>query len=200
LRVSRGIASLGSSVNIILGQTAIHGCYVIGLPAHADDRGTFVKVFQSDAFRAHGLETNFPEEFWSVSRRHVLRGLHFQVPPHEHVKLVCCVAGEVFDALVDLRKGSPTYGRSFTITLTGDTPTMIYVPIGVAHGFYAMSDQAIVLYKVSTIHSPAHDRGVLWESVGIPWPDGPRLLSPRDRSLPRLSEYESPFFAEPADA
>jgi dTDP-4-dehydrorhamnose 3,5-epimerase len=152
-----------------------------------------VKVFHEQAFAAQGLKTDFAEEYYSVSHKNVIRGLHFQLPPMDHVKMVYCVAGEVMDAVVDLRTGSPTYGQCALFELNAAKANSIYIPKGMAHGFCARSDQAIMVYKVSTIYSPAHDAGVLWNSVGIPWPTTEAILSERDQSFPPLDKFASPF-------
>jgi dTDP-4-dehydrorhamnose 3,5-epimerase len=158
-----------------------------------DQRGLFVKTFQSDEFAAAGLETNFSDEYVTVSRPEVLRGLHFQLPPHAQIKLVCCVAGKVLDAIVDLRRGSPTYGRHALFELGADRPEILYVPAGFAHGFCVVDGPALMLYKVSKPYAAAHDRGICWDSAGIPWPIRSPILSERDRQFPPLSEFESPF-------
>ena len=174
-------------------DTALPGCLRIVPPRSADLRGRFVKVLHADAFRARGLETHFAEEFYTVSGSRVLRGLHFQVPPHDHVKLVYCVVGQVLDVAVDLRRGSPTYGRSAMIELSAENEQMLYIPRGFAHGFLVTSPEAILVYKVGTVHSPQHDRGVRWDSAGINWPEGAKVISDRDLGLPPLGEFQTPF-------
>jgi dTDP-4-dehydrorhamnose 3,5-epimerase len=186
-------------MNMDLVKTPLPGCFLVGLPEQKDHRGSFVKLFHEASFRANNLETFFPESYYSISRRGVLRGLHFQLPPVEHVKLVYCLEGQVLDAVVDLRKGSPTYGQCATFELSGPDAAMLYVPVGMAHGFYVKSESALVLYKVSTTYSPAHDAGILWSSAGIPWPSGSPVLSGRDETFPALADFHSPFIF-PAEA
>ncbi|BCK88819.1 dTDP-4-dehydrorhamnose 3,5-epimerase [Sideroxyarcus emersonii] len=169
------------------------GCLELQPKVFDDARGRFVKVFHEQAFAAQGLETGFAEEYYSVSHKNVIRGLHFQLPPMDHVKMVYCVAGEVMDAVVDLRAGSPTYGQFDLFELSAAKANSIYIPKGMAHGFCARSDQAIMVYKVGTIYSPAHDAGVLWNSVGIPWPTTEAILSARDQSFPSFDKFASPF-------
>lgn len=161
--------------------------------AFDDARGRFVKVFHEQMFAEKGLETKFAEEYYSISHKNVIRGMHFQLPPMDHVKMVCCVQGEVLDAVVDLRVGSPTYGQCALFELSAAKANSVYIPKGLAHGFCALSDQAIMVYKVSTVYSPAHDAGILWNSVGIPWPITEAILSPRDQSFPTLTDFKSPF-------
>ena len=161
-----------------------------------DARGRFVKVFHEQAFAAQGLETDFAEEYYSVSYKNVIRGMHFQLPPMDHVKIVYCVKGEVMDAVVDLRVGSPTYGQYAMFEMSATKANSIYIPKGMAHGFCVRSEQAIMVYKASTIYSPAHDSGVLWSSVGISWPTSEAILSVRDESFLPLDQFVSPFSYE----
>ncbi|MBI5429522.1 MAG: dTDP-4-dehydrorhamnose 3,5-epimerase [Nitrosomonadales bacterium] len=176
-----------------LKSSKIDGCFELQSKAFKDIRGKFVKVFHEQAFAAQGLETVFAEEYYSVSYKNVIRGLHFQLPPMDHVKMVYCVEGEVLDAVVDLRRGSPTYRQYVLFELSSTKANSIYIPKGMAHGFCALSDRAIMVYKVSTVYSPEHDAGVLWNSAGIPWPTTQAILSARDQSFPRLENFESPF-------
>jgi len=186
-------------MNLRLAQTPLPGCFLVSLPEQKDRRGSFVKLFHEASFRENGLETFFPEAYYSVSGRGVLRGLHFQLPPREHVKLVYCLEGRILDAVVDLRHGSPTYGQQATFALSGAEAAMLYIPAGLAHGFYAQSASALVLYKVSSVYSPAHDAGILWSSAGIPWPSAAPILSERDESFGPLADFDSPFHY-PAEA
>jgi len=173
--------------------TPLVGCYLLMPALHQDARGRLIKVFNEEAYAAAGLATHFVEEYYSVSRRGVLRGLHFQVPPYEHTKLVYCTEGEVLDAVVDLRAGSPTFSRHHTVSLSSQRGDILYIPAGLAHGFYVTGASATLVYKTTTVHSAPHDRGVRWNSAGIPWPDPDPILSDRDRTLPTLPEFETPF-------
>lgn len=171
----------------------IPGCYLIE-PIHIkDNRGSFVKVFRKDEYCEFGFETTFAEEYFSFSNQGVLRGLHFQKPPADHVKIVCCLSGVIFDAIVDLRVGSPTYGKYETFELSGCRIRMLYLPPGIAHGFYVISKSAIVAYMVTSLYSPEHDSGILWKSTPIPWPDRNPTLSERDRTFMPMIEFVSPF-------
>ena len=173
--------------------TKIPGCYIIQPHIATDKRGYFIKTFHQDIFNEKDLKTDWAEEYYSVSKKGVLRGLHFQLPPHEHAKLVYCTAGEVLDAVVDLRIGSPTYGNYLTFNLTAVNASIIYIPPGLAHGFYTLSKKATMMYKVNSIYMPDLDSGILWSSAGIPWPDSKPIISERDKSLPLMSEFKSPF-------
>lgn len=176
-----------------MNKTSIPGCYELFPVVFEDERGSFVKTFHKELFAEKGLETNYAEEYYSVSRKGVLRGLHFQTPPMEHVKLVYCVSGKIMDAVVDLRVGSPSYKKFETFDLNAETGNVLYVPSGLAHGFYVLSESAIVVYNVSTVYSPEHDAGILWGSTSIPWIDESPIVSKRDSEFVTLSDFKSPF-------
>lgn len=173
--------------------TKIPGCFEITTKIFRDERGLFVKTFHEDVFREYGLETHFAEEYYSFSHKRVLRGLHFQLPPMDHVKLVYCVAGKVLDVVVDLRINSPTYSDFLIFEISSERANMVYVPKGLAHGFYVLSEKAIMMYKVTTVYSPEHDTGILWNSVGIPWPVENPVVSKRDSELVAFKDFKSPF-------
>jgi dTDP-4-dehydrorhamnose 3,5-epimerase len=174
-------------------RTEIDGFLELQAFPTADSRGAFVKTFHRDFFASNGLAANLAEQYYSRSRRGVLRGLHFQLPPYDHAKLVYCVVGEIVDVAVDLRIDSPTYGRHAKFTISADCANQAFLDNGLAHGFYVVSDMAIVVYNVTSVHSPEHDGGIRWDSAEIRWPDEKPLLSARDTALPRLSEFQSPF-------
>lgn len=169
------------------------GCFEILTPVSQDSRGTFCKTFLRHEWETQGLHTDFPEEFYSISQRNVIRGLHVQTPPGATVKTVYCPYGKVFDVLVDLRKGSPTFGTFHTFILSPESANELYIPEGVAHGFCALSDEAVLVYRVSQEHDPKYDTGVRFDSVSIPWPSKKPIVSERDRSLPALADFRSPF-------
>jgi len=178
-------------MNII--PTVIPGCFEVQPRVMEDLRGRFVKTFHFETFQQLGLSTNFTEEFYSVSNRRVLRGLHFQTPPFDQCKLVYCVEGEVLDAVVDLRKGLPTFGQHALFQLKASQANMLFIPTGLAHGFYVTSPRAIMMYKVTAAYSAEHDAGILWNSVNIPWPDVAPILSNRDQQFQPFSKFHSPF-------
>lgn len=160
---------------------------------HDDDRGRFVKTLHPSWT---GGRIDVREEFYSVSSRGVLRGMHFQVPPADHVKWVTCLAGRVLDVLLDLR-GGDTYGRTWSIELDGDRPATLAIPRGIAHGFLSLTEGSVMLYRTDHEHSPDHDRGIAWDSFGFDWPLGgspsdPRT-SPRDANHLTFPEFETPF-------
>ena len=177
-------------------ELALPGCYVVRPVVRQDARGRFVKPFQASWFARAGLRTDFAEQYHSRSARGVVRGLHFQVPPADHAKLVSCVSGRVFDVALDLRVGSPTYGQVATVELDGETARAVYLPSGIAHGFQALEDGCTVLYAVTSEFAPDCDAGVLWSSAGIRWPIERSIVSDRDRALPPLDAFRSPFTSE----
>lgn len=173
--------------------TPIPGCFEIIPKIRKDSRGVFIKIFHDGEFSRLGLDTDFKEAYYSVSKKGVLRGLHFQTPPADICKLVYCVEGEILDAVLDLRKKSPTFGKSFTVSLNARTANMLFIPKGCAHGFYTVSRRVVMLYHTSGVYSPANDAGLLWNSAGIKWPCRRPVLSPRDSAFPPLSDFKSPF-------
>jgi dTDP-4-dehydrorhamnose 3,5-epimerase len=161
-----------------------------------DTRGSFVKVFLESRFQEQGLATDFREDYFSFSNAGVLRGLHFQLPPKDHAKLVYCLQGKVLDVALDLRKGSPTFGQHQIFELSGDKANMLYLPKGLAHGFYAVDGPAVLVYKVTSEYDSKCDTGILWNSAGINWPTLSPVMSDRDRSFVTLAEFNSPFTFE----
>lgn len=176
-----------------INESKLAGCFELQPKVIKDNRGSFVKVFHEVLFKAKGLETSFAEEYYSVSKKNVIRGLHFQVPPMDHVKMVYCLQGEVLDVVLDIRKGSPTYGEFDLIDLSSEKANIIYIPKGMAHGFFVKSEEAVMVYKVSSVYSSEHDEGIHWNSAGIPWPSTNVITSARDESLPDFIEFNSPF-------
>lgn len=178
---------------IAANEMPLAGCYELTPIIHKDVRGQFVKVFQDEIFLNLGLDTHYVEEFYSVSYQNVIRGLHFQLPPFEHVKLVYCVQGHIQDVIVDLRIGSPSYGQFCIIELSQQKGNMLYIPSGCAHGFCVLSDCATLVYKVSSKYSAEHDAGILWNSLNIPWHTNKPCLSARDQLFPGFDDFSSPF-------
>lgn len=174
-------------------ETPLEGCFEIQPIVRGDYRGSFIKTFHAESFSQLGLSTNFKEMLCTTSIRNVLRGLHFQIPPCDHIKLVYCAFGKIMDVAVDLRKNSPTYGKFHILELNGEKGNMIYLPKGIAHGFLTLSDKAVIIYNLTSVYSPEHDKGILWSSCGINWNNSCPILSERDKKHPRLEEFESPF-------
>jgi dTDP-4-dehydrorhamnose 3,5-epimerase len=163
-----------------------------------DARGYFTETYKKQAFTDAGLSIDFVQDNESLSREvGVLRGLHFQTPPFAQAKLVRVVRGAIFDVAVDIRKGSPSFGKWVSATLTGENGHQLLVPHGFAHGFCTLEADTVVAYKVDAPYSQPHDAGILWNdpALGIEWPvDEARIvLSDKDRVQPRLADYATPF-------
>lgn len=174
-------------------ESKLSGCFVIQFPVAHDYRGHFVKTIQRSVFEAQGLEADFKECFYSTSYENVLRGMHFQTPPSDHAKLVYCTAGAIYDMALDLRVGSPTYGQYEVYELSSNASNAVYLPRGIAHGFYAREAPAIMVYHVTSEHDPAHDEGIRWNSFGAVWPTDTPIVSPRDAAFVSLKDFKSPF-------
>lgn len=179
--------------------TSIPGCLQFSSPVHVDQRGWLVKAFQRSEFARAELEVDFQEVFWTSSNANVLRGMHVQLPHPRagatggQAKLVYCVMGDVMDVALDLRLGSPTFGRHDVVELSAEADNACYLPAGVAHGFYVRRAPAVMLYHVTTEYVAELDAGVAWDSFGAQWPTQSPILSERDASLPPLSHFDSPF-------
>ena len=177
---------------IRLTKTVCSGCYVLQPLIFEDIRGVFVKSFNTLQFEELGLRSDFSEQYYTSSRRRVLRGMHFQAPPMHHSKLVFCVEGRVLDVALDLRQASATYQQYCSVELSSVLGNMVYLEPGFAHGFYVLSEIATVVYNVTSVFSPEHDQGVRWNSFGLRWPDSDPILSVRDANLPLLADIK-PF-------
>jgi len=169
------------------------GAFVVDPAVARDERGSFVKTFHADTFARFGVQPHFVEEFYSVSAKDVVRGMHFQRPPHDHAKLVCCLRGAVRDVLLDLRTSSPTFGRAVSVDLTAENRRVLYLPTGFAHGFRSLEQDSLVLYKTTAVYSQAHDTGIRWDSFGFDWGVATPVVSARDRAFPSLAGFVSPF-------
>jgi dTDP-4-dehydrorhamnose 3,5-epimerase len=177
-------------------ETRLEGPVLIESAIHGDERGFLQESYRQNAYAELGVHDEFVQDNHSRSRRGVVRGMHFQVGSGQ-AKLVRCARGSVLDVVIDLRKGSPTYGQWEAFRLDDETMLQAYVPIGFAHGFCATSDWADVFYKSSAYYDPQLERAINYEDpdVGIEWPDIDLVASERDRSAPRLREIadELPF-------
>ena len=177
-------------------ETPLPGVLIIEPKVFGDDRGFFYESFNAARFaEATGVSVEFVQDNHSKSARNVLRGLHYQLPPYAQGKLVRCVAGEVFDVAVDIRKSSPTFGQWVGVHLSGENKRQLWIPEGFAHGFVTLSETAEFLYKTTNYYCVASDRGVAWndEQLAVTWPvEGINLiLSDKDQKQPifKLAEY-----------
>ncbi len=161
---------------------------------HEDPRGFFYESYHQDLFAKHGIHVPIVQDNHSCSSRGVLRGMHYQIAPKAQAKLVRVIRGEVFDAVIDLRKKSPTFGKHLSVKLNAKNKQMLYVPAGFAHGILALQDGTEVLYKASEFYAPSYERGVLWSdpAIGIEWPklDVPYQLSNKDQKYPLFKDAD----------
>lgn len=175
----------------------IEGPVVIRPVKHKDARGYFMETFRLDEFKKNVGDVNFVQENESRSTKGVIRGLHFQAPPFAQAKLVRCVMGRVLDVAVDIRVGSPTYGKFVAVELSEENNTQLFVPRGFAHGFSVLSDVAVFQYKCDNYYAPQAEGGIsiLDKSIGIDWGLNPEesILSEKDTKHPNLKDLVSPF-------
>ena len=177
--------------------TDIEGVYIIETKVFGDNRGYFMETYNKEQFAEAGLTMEFVQDNQSRSTKGVLRGLHFQTE-HTQGKLVRVTEGEVYDVAVDLRKGSPTYGKYVGVTLTAENKKQFYIPEGFAHGFLVLSENATFTYKCTDFYAPNAEGGIMWNDpdIAIEWPmDGIEniVLSEKDKVHPTLKELNSPF-------
>ena len=160
-----------------------------------DDRGYIVETFKQSEFEINGIQYHFVQDNESKSKAGVLRGVHYQLRPKEQGKLVRVVQGKLFDDVVDIRKGSPYYGKWLGVTLTAESKQMLWVPPGFAHGVCILEDNTVHTYKVTNEYSPEHDRGILWNDpkIGIQWPLNHPSLSSKDQNQPTLEQADNNF-------
>lgn len=165
----------------------------------ADERGVFLETYRHSDFAAAGIPEHFVQDNHSRSSGGVLRGLHYQKVPRAQGKLVRCLAGRIFDVAVDIRTGSPAYGKWAGVELSRENNRMLYVPAGFAHGFLVLSDIAEVTYKCTEEYSPSHDRGIIWNDpdIGIRWQRPDPMLSAKDAQHPRLRDADNDFVYAP---
>ncbi|MBI5569395.1 MAG: dTDP-4-dehydrorhamnose 3,5-epimerase [Desulfomonile tiedjei] len=180
---------------MIFTETSLRGAYVIDLAPVADERGFFARTFCQREFRAHGLDGTFVQCNLSYNRTcGTLRGMHYQAAPHEEAKVVACLRGAVYDAIIDLRPRSQTFRAWTAIELSEHNRRMLYVPKGFAHGFQTLADDTEVFYLMSAFYDPDSARGVRWDdpAFGIAWPETlRRMVSARDEAYPLFEEKQS---------
>ncbi|MCC6185846.1 MAG: dTDP-4-dehydrorhamnose 3,5-epimerase family protein [Chitinophagaceae bacterium] len=166
---------------------------LIQLPHFADTRGQFVKSFNDQLFQGFGINFQLKESYYSFSGKDVIRGMHFQLPPHQHAKIVFCPVGKILDVALDLRKDSPKYGQAFAQILSSENNKAYYIPEGFAHGFKALTEGALTYYLVSSGYHPASDTGIAYNSFGFDWECALPIMSERDTSFINFNDFESPF-------
>jgi len=172
---------------MIFTATALEGAWLVDVERREDERGFFARTWDRREFEARGLNPALAQCSLSFNPLEgTLRGMHFQIEPHEEAKLVRCARGSIFDVIVDLRPASPTFKKHLGVELTADNRRMLYVPEGFAHGFLTLEDETEVFYQISEFYAPECQRGLRWNdpALEIVWPAAPRLVSERDRSYP----------------
>lgn len=175
--------------------TKLSGVLVIQPKVFKDARGYFFESYSKEVFHEHNITDEFVQDNESLSQKGVLRGLHFQNPPHAQVKLVRVISGSVLDVAVDIRKNSPTYGQYFSIVLSASNKTMLYIPEGFAHGFVVLEDNTVFSYKCSRTYHKESEEGVLWcdPDLNIEWGEQTPLLSEKDKNAQKFKDFNSKF-------
>ncbi|MBD0291002.1 MAG: dTDP-4-dehydrorhamnose 3,5-epimerase [Thermoleophilia bacterium] len=180
---------------MIFTETDLSGAYVVDLERREDERGFFARAWCRNEFVDAGLSPDLVQCNISYNRRRgTVRGMHYQLPPDAEVKLVRCTRGAVYDVIVDLREGSPTYTRWIGVELSGENGRALYVPEGFAHGYQTLADETETFYQVSAFYAPGAERGLRWDdpAIAIRWPlPGDPVISEKDRSWPYLDGREA---------
>jgi dTDP-4-dehydrorhamnose 3,5-epimerase len=176
-------------------ETLIKGLLIIQPKIFRDDRGYFYEPYNKKVFTSLGINDDFVQDNQSFSQKGVLRGLHFQKPPHAQAKLIRVLQGSVWDVAVDLRKGSPTYGEYYGIELSGKNKTIFYIPAGFAHGFVTLENDTVFLYKCSGFYNKESEGSIQWNDpdINIQWNTSDPILSEKDKNGTLLKNFTSPF-------
>jgi dTDP-4-dehydrorhamnose 3,5-epimerase/CDP-3, 6-dideoxy-D-glycero-D-glycero-4-hexulose-5-epimerase len=170
-------------------RTDLEGVYIINNFVAEDERGTFVKTYNKNGFENSNLDFTIRESYFSVSHKNVLRGMHFQLPPSDHEKLVYVSSGSILDVVLDLRKKSSTYTKYITVELSALNRKSIFIPKGFAHGFMSKEDNTITVYNVATEYDNKTDQGIKFDSFGFDWLNDKSIISGRDRGFILLKEF-----------
>lgn len=176
-----------------LSETDFQGLYLIQNPVHQDERGAFFKPFEWKDIPVELGVFDPKEIYYSINRAHVIRGMHFQIPPCDHSKLVWVSKGSILDVVLDIRKGSETYGKFFTRTLDSHEGICILIPSGFAHGFLCIEEDSIVNYAQTSGYDKACDAGIRFDSFGFEWPEESPIVSTRDLAFPSFAEFLTEF-------
>ena len=171
---------------------SLEGVFLVHAKVADDLRGSFLKTYHKDIFESEGISFDYRESYYSVSKKNVVRGMHFQAPPADHDKLIYVTNGEILDVIVDIRKSSATYGQALSVSLSA-LGNSLFIPKGFAHGFLTISESATVIYNVSTVYQPKNDQGILWSSLDFEWPVKDPILSVRDKNFQSLQLFNTPF-------
>ncbi|MEM0134160.1 MAG: dTDP-4-dehydrorhamnose 3,5-epimerase family protein [Thermoplasmatales archaeon] len=175
----------------------LQGILLIENLVNSDIRGRFFKSYAREELLAKNIDFNIEEVFYSTSKKNVIRGMHFQLPPFEQGKIVNVINGKVVDVVLDIRKGSPSYGKSISLTLEENDGKALYIPSGFAHGFISTDAESTVLYLANCKYSPESETGIRYDSFGFDWKTERPILSNRDLGFKPMDSFHSPFvFAE----
>jgi dTDP-4-dehydrorhamnose 3,5-epimerase len=174
-------------------ELSIAGCFLIVPALRTDDRGHLEKTFDGKLFSEYGMNINIQESFHTISKKGVVRGMHFQLPPHDCAKYVSVSRGKICDIILDLRTESSTYGNHIEVEISSANRNIIHIPSGCAHGFLSLEDETCTRYLQTAGFSPSCDSGISFDSFGYKWPTPNPILSEKDRNLPALASFNSPF-------
>jgi dTDP-4-dehydrorhamnose 3,5-epimerase/CDP-3, 6-dideoxy-D-glycero-D-glycero-4-hexulose-5-epimerase len=174
-------------------STPLSDAKLITLPSFLDDRGSFIKTFHDTTLQDAEINFQLKESYFSFSNKDVIRGMHFQLPPHQHAKIVFCPYGAILDVIIDLRRSSSTYGKYYAHELSRENHKAYYIPEGFAHGFKALTEDAMTYYLVTSEYSKDEDTGIRYDSFGFDWEVKDPIISERDFSFPSLAEFSTPF-------
>jgi dTDP-4-dehydrorhamnose 3,5-epimerase/CDP-3, 6-dideoxy-D-glycero-D-glycero-4-hexulose-5-epimerase len=182
---------MGNFMNIV--ETKIQGLKILEPIIFEDIRGRFIKTFNDDFIKKNGLDIDIKETYYSISHKDVIRGMHFQTPPYDHIKLVYVPFGSIVDVILDIRKNSPTYGKYFSCELSSNNGKVLIIPKGLAHGFKSLEDNTNVTYMQTTGYASNNDAGIKYDSFGFNWECLNPKLSDRDELFVKFGEFETPF-------
>jgi len=174
-------------------QTGFEGLYIIQHKVFSDTRGSFIKTYNQSIFKELGFDLDIKERYFSTSHKNVIRGMHFQTPPYDHLKLITVIQGAILDVVLDIRKDSKTFGQYYSINLNAEEGKTIYIPKGFAHGFLSLEDNTIVEYNQTTEYAPDNDAGIKYNSFVFDWKVEKPIISNRDNTFITFKEYNSPF-------
>ena len=174
-------------------ETSLKGVRILKASIFTDNRGVFKKIFSAEEFAELGLVTELKESYFSVNKKNVIRGMHFQIPPADHVKIVYVISGAITDVVLDIRKNSKTYGKLFSIELNAEDGKFIYIPKGFAHGFLSHEDGTVVHYLQTSCYNSKYDCGISYDSIGYNWNIENPIVSTRDLSHPKFTDFKTLF-------
>ena len=177
-------------------KTDIEGLLILEPKIFEDSRGKFIKTFTDDFFKENNLDINIKETYYSISNKDVIRGMHFQTPPYDHIKIVYVPYGKITDVVLDIRKDSKTYGQYFSTELSSKNGKVLIIPQGLAHGFKSLEENTNVTYMQTTCYAPNNDGGIRFDSFGFDWKIDNPELSDRDKSFVTFKEFNTPFVSE----